>query len=81
MKVNIKEFNVQMDVKWKGVEFEVHNNEGKHLGDLVITKTNVIWCKGRARRSKGGKKIPWEKFIQKMEGNEKPSQKLKVQNI
>lgn len=74
MKVNIKSFNVQLDVKGRGVEFEVRDNKNKHLGDLVITKANVIWCKGRTPREKG-KKVSWEKFIQKMEENEKPSQK------
>ena len=69
MKVKIKDFNVQMDVKQSGIEFEIHDNEDKHLGDLVITNANVIWCKGRTRRDKGGKKVSWKKLIKIIEGN------------
>ena len=47
MKVSIKDFDVAMDVKNNGIELEVADNEGKHLGDLFVTKTQLIWCKGR----------------------------------
>ena len=43
MKVSIKRFNVTMDVKTSGVEFEVRTPNGKtHLGDLVLTKSKLI---------------------------------------
>lgn len=35
MKVSIKSFDVAMEVKNKGVEFEVYDNDGQHLGDIV----------------------------------------------
>ena len=48
MKVNIKRFNVDMEIKTSGIEFEVRTPSGKdHLGDLVLTKSNLIWCRGR----------------------------------
>ena len=34
MNVSIKSFDVKMDVKTKGVEFEVYDTQGKFLGDV-----------------------------------------------
>ncbi len=66
MKVSIKSFDVDMDVKNNGVEFEVYDNNGEHLGDVFLTKTSVIWCRGRVRRA-NGVRFTWEQFIQRME--------------
>lgn len=66
MKVSIKSFDVDMEVKNKGVEFEVRSADGsKQLGDLVLTKTNLIWCEGRTSRE-NGIKISWDAFIKLM---------------
>jgi hypothetical protein len=65
MKVEIKSFDVQMEVKNNGIEFEVADNEGNHQGDVILTKTGLIWCKGRQRRA-NGTKISWTKFIEIM---------------
>lgn len=67
MRVNIKKFNVQMSVKNKGIEFEVYEpgEEGKFLGDCIITRTSLIWCEGKTTR-KNGKKIKWNDFIKMM---------------
>ena len=63
MKVSVKRFNVDMDVKNTGIEFEVRSPNGKnHLGDLVLTKTKLIWCPGQTR-PRNGHKITWEDFI------------------
>ena len=66
MEVAIKEFNVEMAVKTLGIEFEVRDNSGDHLGDLILTKTSLIWCKGRTPR-RNGIPIRWEDFIDFME--------------
>ena len=67
MKVTIKEFDVEMEVKNNGLEFEVRSPNGeKHWGDLVLTKTRLIWCKGRTTPD-NGIPIEWEKFIRFME--------------
>jgi len=66
MKVSIKDFAVTMEIKNKGVELDVYSNNGDHLGDLVVTKTGLTWCKGRTTPAKG-KKIPWKDFIAYME--------------
>ena len=63
MKVIIKSFDVAMEVRNKGVEFQVSSPDGDHHhGDLILTKGNLEWCSGRTRRG-NGKKIPWQKFI------------------
>ena len=70
MEVTIKEFNVQMEVKNKGIEFEIKSpKDSSHMGDLIITKTQLIWCPGRTGRDKG-KKVKLEKFIDWMHQQE-----------
>ena len=66
MNVTIKDFNVDMAILNKGIELQVKDNDDKHLGDLVITRSKVIWCKGRTTRRKG-KSLTWSKFTTMME--------------
>jgi hypothetical protein len=66
MKVSVKDFSVDMEIKNKGIELDIYSNDNKHLGDLVVTKTNLIWCKGKTAPA-NGKKVKWEKFIEWME--------------
>lgn len=67
MKVTIKEFDVAMEVKNNGIELEVYSTNGtEHLGDLFVTKSQLIWCKGKTSRKKGVKKS-WKEFIEYME--------------
>lgn len=63
MKVTIKNFDVAMELKNKGMEIDVYDGNDNHLGDLVITKAKVIWCKGKTTRKKG-KAFPWKRFIE-----------------
>ena len=63
MKVQIKSFDVEMEVKNSGIEFEVRSPDGSsQLGDLILTKSGLIWCKGKKDR-KNGSKISWPDFI------------------
>ncbi|HEV3185258.1 MAG TPA: hypothetical protein VGZ49_10275 [Xanthobacteraceae bacterium] len=62
MKVAIKDFGVQMEVKNTGIEFEVYDNDGQFLGDCYLTKTGLIWCRGKTTRKKGVK-VSWAEFI------------------
>ena len=63
MKVTIKNFDVEMEVKNKGIEFEVRSPDGNnHLGDVVLTKAGLVWCKGKTS-PENGKKMSWKKFI------------------
>ena len=53
MNVSIKDLAVTMDVKNKGIELDVYDNDGQHLGDLVVTKTKLVWCKGKTKAENG----------------------------
>lgn len=61
MKVYIKKLQVDMDIKNNGIELDVSDNNGSHMGDLYVTKTQLIWCTGRTRKP-NGKTISWDDF-------------------
>ena len=67
MNVSVKNFPVTMEIKTKGIELDVYDNDGTHLGDLVVTKTKLVWCQGRTT-VRNGKPITWAKFIEYMNG-------------
>ncbi|MGI4829051.1 MAG: hypothetical protein ACRYFU_12790 [Janthinobacterium lividum] len=53
-----------MEIKNKGIELEVYEPDGTtRLGDLVITKTDLIWCTGKTRRE-NGIKMKWAAFVE-----------------
>lgn len=63
MKVNIKDFNVDMQVKSSGIEFEVRTpDDSEQLGDCFVTMTGLTWCGGK-KTKKNGIKISWHDFI------------------
>ena len=66
MKVTIKDFGIGMEIKNNGIELEVRDPSGNHQGDLVVTKTRLIWCHQRTTRNHG-QTISWAKFIAMME--------------
>ena len=66
MKVWIKKFDVEMEVKNNGIELDVRKPNGRRLGDLVVTKTGLIWCKGKTTPAKGVRRT-WANFIKWME--------------
>jgi hypothetical protein len=68
MKVSVKDFAVTMELKNKGIELDVYDNEGNHLGDLAISKTRLIWCKGKTK-PENGIPITWGDFINHMESD------------
>jgi hypothetical protein len=74
MKVSIKSFDVDMEVKNNGVEFEISDNDGNHLGDVVLTKKWVIWCEGRTR-PENGIRLRWKEFIDLMKQADKENKK------
>ncbi len=53
MKVTIKKFNVEMEVKTNGIELGVRDDNGNFLDDCYSTKTGLIWCEGRTTKSNG----------------------------
>ncbi len=65
MKVSIKDLAVTMEIKNTGIELDVYDNEDKHLGDLVVTKSKLIWCPGKTK-VENGHVIKWDDFITHM---------------
>lgn len=66
MNVKIKSFDVSMDVKKKGIEFEVRTPNGdSQLGDCYVTMTGLVWCPGKISK-KNGIKIEWNDLIDLM---------------
>jgi len=66
MIVRVKDFKVEMEIKNTGIELEIRNSQDAFLGDLIITRTQLIWCKGKTAR-KNGKSISLEDFMAMME--------------
>lgn len=73
MKVKIKSFDVSMEIKNNGVELEVREpddgktgKQGDRLGDCFVTKTGLVWCKGKTKRE-NGVQVSWKDFISWME--------------
>jgi hypothetical protein len=58
----VKEFAVSMGLGNNGIEFEVRDTDGKHLGDLCLGRATVEWCPGRTRRGNGVRKS-WNQLI------------------
>ena len=71
MKIGIKSFDVEMEVKQKGVELEVRSPDGSDFyGDCFVTMTGLVWCKGKTGKAKGVK-IKWEELMEICESKEK----------
>lgn len=66
MDVSIKDFAVTMKLGNKGIEFDVYDTNGKHLGDLRIGKAKIEWCKGRTQVGHGVT-VNWTELIQWLE--------------
>jgi len=66
MNVSIKDFDVNMKIKNNGIELDISDSNDEHLGDLFVTKTKLIWCKGKKKRE-NGKEIKWEDFMDYMD--------------
>lgn len=65
MKVSIKDLAVTMEIKNKGIELDVYDNDDNHLGDLVVRKSGLVWCEGRTR-VENGITASWAEFIEWM---------------
>lgn len=65
-KVWIKDLVVEMALKNKGVEIGVTDKNEKHIGDLVVSKTGVEWCRGKTTPG-NGTKLGWDEFAALME--------------
>lgn len=66
MKISIKKFKVEMELKNSGIEFEVRDQKGNFKGNLILSKSKLTWCKGKTSKD-NGKDISWDEFIHYME--------------
>jgi len=62
MKTFIKDLGCELKIKSKGLEIDVSDPRNNHVGDLYVTNTRLIWCKGRTKRE-NGKSVTWAEFI------------------
>ena len=78
MRVSIKNFNVNVDVKSNGIEFEVRSTDDQtQLGDCFLTMTGLTWCNGKTTKA-NGTKIPWQDFIAIMTSEQTKSAAVKA---
>jgi hypothetical protein len=63
VRVSIKDLAVSMELGNKGLELDVYDTQGNHLGDLCIGRGTIEWCKGRTHRGNGVQKS-WDQLIQ-----------------
>lgn len=61
MSVKIKDFKVDMEIKNAGMELEIRGTGDEFLGDVVVTKTGLTWCKGKTKKA-NGIKVTWKEF-------------------
>ena len=66
--VKIKDFSVNMYIKNNGIEFDI--SDGSHIGDLIITKTGIVWCEGKISKA-NGRKIDWDELRKYCKDNQK----------
>ncbi len=72
MIVKIKRFRVDMPIGNNGIEIDVSDLSDKHLGDLYVSRTGLIWCNGKiGRKSSNAKHITWDRFIRRMNRRKK----------
>lgn len=69
MNVTIKDLQVTMDLGNNGMELQIKDNQGNHLGDLRTGKAKIEWCRGRIRSGNGIKK-DWLEIIELIEKSE-----------
>lgn len=66
MKVKLSKA-IDVDIKTKGLEFKVRDNDGGHRGRCYLTQTGLIWCNGSITK-KNGEQVSWNDFIDWMNG-------------
>ena len=65
MEVVITDLGIPLEVKTRGIDFEVRDNSGSLLGHLKLTSTKLEW-RNRGIHRGNGIEIEWEDFIELM---------------
>ena len=69
MEIRLKDLNtVSMALTEEGMELGFYDN-GKHIGDLKITPTELIWNRGQ---TVFGKPIGWPEIFEQMQKRQNP---------
>jgi hypothetical protein len=66
MSVTIKKIHHELEIKNNGIEFSIRGSRGRHLGDLYVQKSGIVWCSGKTSRERG-ESVSWEKLIRWIE--------------
>ncbi len=78
MKVWIKKFQIDMEVKYNGIQFGIRSPDNtKQIGNCYITKTALVWCKGKIEKN-NGVNISWEEFMEIMKSKNTKKAALKA---
>lgn len=52
-----------LELKNTGIAFDVYGSGSKRLGDLSVTQTGLVWCKGASSRNNSKLTVKWNDFI------------------
>ena len=78
MEVRIKQFDVNMVVKSKGIELEVRTPGGSsQIGDCYVTMTGLVWCIGKTTKQ-NGVKVSWDELATLLESPQTKKAALKA---
>jgi hypothetical protein len=74
MKVNIKTLAVEMELKNKGMELDVHWPSGGKRGRVKISRSGIYWLRSgkHSTRRRAWRRISWDNFIEIMATNWTP---------
>ena len=78
VKVKVKQFAVEMEVKTNGIEFEVRKpDDSGQVGDCYVTKTGLTWCKGKTTKA-NGIEIAWRELAELLASKEAKAKALRA---
>ncbi len=78
VKVKVKQFAVDMEVKTNGIELEVRKpDDSAQIGDCYVTKTGLTWCKGKTTKVKGIN-VTWSELAELLASKEAKEEALKA---
>ena len=63
MKVSVKDLAVNMELGNNGIELDVYDSNGTHLGDLRVGKATIEWCHGKTHKG-NGVQVRWPQLIE-----------------
>ena len=77
MKIAIQDVRLPIEIKNKPIKISVHGS-GNHYGNLMITKSKIVWCKPNAKSIKNNEgEMTLSELIKKIQETKKPKLKLK----